>query len=253
MEILPNKIHPERLELGDKIHLLASTEAPLYILVNRLSKKTCLHPDFTWLSSGQPINNSLQIFRNAIQSTAIEGGPDHSYIRKKRTIEVTMDMEKAFLHGRLHSSFPRITGGLDFFCYNHSTLRDDRNLTRQEIFQAWLPGFARGSVIKYLFGSSQHITDIVNAFSGMVNIFPPSFGPHISQIPTHLGSVNLVCDRFCLDKMYLLSLEQIVYRFLLSRDIAIERIKPEPIWEQVLCEAGLEFGVLDNHLVIARV
>lgn len=134
------------VDLSNSLYLLNPTQAPLWVLVDRLNKQDCVNPKIEWLR--QTTNtavvhefNYCQIFRKNVEVTKSfvanrhYTAQDRSYMRKKKGIEMLRDFECAMMFGirQQNPNIPiRQVGGISFFNKLRSTISQRKSLNIKE-------------------------------------------------------------------------------------------------------------------------
>jgi hypothetical protein len=211
--------------------------------------------------------NYLQIFRKSVEITKtmanveLYGGADRPYQRKKKGIELMRDLERAFLFGvpnEVAATPNRTTGGIDAYIQTVSTAMGGA-MTESE-WEGWLRSLFRyGSNARYVFAAPIVLSVISLWAQGKLQMFPKdkTYGIAISQYISPHGTINLVKELMLENAgspaslsyyggyAFGLELEDIVYRYLQNRDVAMETDIQNPgddiYKDQYICEVGMEF------------
>ena len=225
--------------------------------------------------------NYLQIFRKSVEitktmaNTELYGGADRPYQRKKKGIELMRDLERSFLfglpledtsagHDSNLSHARRTTGGIDNFI---SSIRTSMGgaMTESE-WEGFLRSvFRYGSNSRYVFAAPVILSVISLWAQGKLQMFPKdkTYGIAISQYISPHGTINLVKELMLENAggvsslsyyggyAYAIELEDVVYRYLQNRDVAMETDIQNPgddiYKDQYICEVGMEFHNEQKH------
>jgi hypothetical protein len=219
------------------------------------------------------IQNYLQIFRKSVEITKtmanseLYGGADRPYQRKKKGIELMRDLERSFLFGvpnEVAATPRRSTGGIDFFIQTVNTGMGGA-MTESE-WEGWLRSIFRyGSNSRYVFASPIVLSVISLWAQGKLQMFPKdkTYGIAISQYISPHGTINLVKELMLENAgspaslsyyggyAFAIELEDVVYRYLQNRDVAMETDIQNPgddlYKDQYICEVGMEFHNESKH------
>jgi len=217
--------------------------------------------------------NYAQIFRTTVeatetnQATDLYGGPDRAYQRKKKGIEHTLKMERAFWFGErsiVIGTHPRrTTGGI--FEYIKDNFYDAGGMLTESEFENFMDtAFNKGSGIKWGFASGAVIS-IMNLWAkGKLQVLAKdtTYGLNVTKYVSPHGELNLIKNKLFTGSVYggylvVLDFEDdcIVQRTL--RDTKLKtnvQDNDADSWkDEYINEAGLEIKLADRHAVLYNI
>lgn len=242
------------------------TSARLLQLVSALGRMATLQTSFRWSDGFAERWNNLQIFRKKIT-----GEDDRAYLRQKRLMELTRDIERTFFYGLRseESHIPKTMGGLDYFLEEVSVPRFSSALDLDRIFQqigrrlptqtpyVFANPFTMSSILQLLQRNGARILRTGGEVAS-INIYQIPYVYTNTSLITEERSLNMVSDMWVQpEDMFVVTLDDLKYRYMLGRDMqlienAITRnLDTEELLEFpediLLCECSLEIHNLKNH------
>ncbi len=152
---------------------------------------------------------------------------DFDYQRRKKAIEHMLDVERAFLFGKISKDTSgthpkRFTAGILSLITTYATA----NVDTEAEFEAWLEdAFAYGNVEKYLFASAAVVSMINGWAKNKVTMVSTekSYGVQITRYISPHGTVNIIKHPFLTGTVYgyyaiMIDMECLTYRYLSNRD-----------------------------------
>jgi hypothetical protein len=221
------------------------------------------------------VYNYTQIFKlpfgvtNTQNATAMYGGNDFSYQQKKKGIEHTIDLARAFYFGEKKldttGSHPRrTTGGLLSFL-SENNYDASGALTQSEFDQNICEvAFKYGSKEKLMLASAR-VLSVINGWALgklQVEMGENTFGLSVVKYVSPFGILNIVHEPLFEGAVYggyaaIVDTENIKYRPLKGRDTKLEtNIQANDVdgrTDQYITEAGLEVRLPKTHALLTGV
>lgn len=190
---------------------------------------------------------------------------DLDYQRRKKAIEHMIDIERAFLFGKLYKDTSgthpkRYTQGV----LNTITTYATASVDTEAEFETWLESaFANGNTEKYLFASAAVVSMINGWAKGKLEITQgeKNYGLTILKYLSPHGTVNIIKHDLLTGTTYgnyavMLDLEALTYRYLTNRDTKLLTNRQNPgedaVVEEYLTECGLMIELEKRHAVMSK-
>jgi hypothetical protein len=225
------------------------------------------------------VTNNTQIFRTPVEASeslrasGTQVNPaDWTHQNRKAGVEHAIDKELSFLFGRKSATTPgatedRTTGGaLSFITTNQTDAGGD--LSEAEFNAFMLQAFRYGSGSK-LFLASGVVVSALNKFPAskqQTRNDETTYGMDVTHYTSPFGSLNLVYHKLLEGSKYggygiLIDMDECAYRPLgndeISRDTKVlpnrQPNDQDGRKDEILTEAGLQFGVQRAHAVLSGV
>jgi hypothetical protein len=190
---------------------------------------------------------------------------DFDYQRKKKAIEHMLDVERAFLFGKISKDTSgthpkRYTQGI----LNIITTYATANVDTEAEFETWLEdAFAHGNVEKYFFASASVVSMINGWAKGKVTMVSTekSYGIQITKYISPHGTVNIIKHPFLTGTTYgyygiMIDMETLTYRYLSNRDTKLLTNRQAPgddeRVDEYLTECGLQMEQQERHAIMSK-
>lgn len=240
----------EKNSYADKIITMFPSMAPLITLLKCVQGKAeVCNPEFGWYEDGNRKSNYLQIFRNNILPFYTSSKKRHEEFdncMKETLKQHLMDISYAFWYGRKEKN-RSTTGGILYWLekehrmvnLKQDTLSFYGNLEFKNFIKK---GFAYGGNKKILFMDSNNYNKVLEIEEGIsfknnlitkkeereTNFFKTLSFKNILKLngkvkETKFGTIFFIEDKLLVDKMFLLDLESLKYKFLRNRDTFVRK------------------------------
>jgi hypothetical protein len=230
------------------------------------------------------LSNYTQIFKRTVEISGSAGSEtnavnphDWTLQHEDESLELLVDMEQSFLHGKadnttlsINGKPTRTTGGVLSFATQNGV--NAGGILTEAGFETFLRGaFRYGSTNKTLFASPL-LVSVLNNFSQTklkTDVGDNTYGVSVTQWISPHGTVNIVKDNLLEGATYggygiLLDMGRgnVSYRYLGGgpfgdRDLSLYKDRQAPDrdgkMDEWICEAGLQFGQSKTHAVLSGV